>query len=104
MSILRIVQYSQKCKAVTYDNRSQVKVIPWIVLYVEILFAKARGLSYVHVKVDKHGITIYTTYISVDLAHHEIVVAEVGKGPFYSLWLGIQDYFLQFRQQIFSSK
>ena len=40
--------------------------------------ALASGLSYVHV--DKHGITIYTTYISVDLAHHEIIRAKVGKG------------------------
>ena len=27
----------------------------------------------------KHGITIYTTYISVDPAHHEILRAKVGK-------------------------
>ena len=40
--------------------------------------ALASGLSYVHV--DKHGITIYTTYISVDLSHHEILRAKVGKG------------------------
>ena len=40
--------------------------------------ALASGLSYV--QVDKHGITIYTTYISVDLAHHEIYHAKVGKG------------------------
>ena len=46
--------------------------------------ALASGLSYV--QVDKHGITILyhlhqcTTYISVDLAHHEIFRAEVGKG------------------------
>ena len=33
--------------------------------------ALASGLSYVHV--NKHGITVFhTTYISVDLAHHEI--------------------------------
>ena len=32
--------------------------------------ALASGLSYV--QVDKHGIYIYTAYISVDLAHHEI--------------------------------
>ena len=37
----------------------------------------ARVLSYVHV--DKHGITIYTTYISEDLAHQEIYRAKVGK-------------------------
>ena len=36
------------------------------------------GISYV--QVDKHGITIYTTYFSVDLAHHEIFCAKVGKG------------------------
>ena len=30
--------------------------------------ALASGLSYV--QVDKHGITIYTTYISVDIVHH----------------------------------
>ena len=40
--------------------------------------ALASGLSYV--QVDKHGITIYTTYISVDLAHHEIFCAKAGRG------------------------
>ena len=40
--------------------------------------ALVSGLSYVHV--DKHGITIYTTYISVDLVHHEIFTAKVGNG------------------------
>ena len=38
--------------------------------------ALASGLSYV--QVDKYGITIYTTYISVDRAHHEIFRANVG--------------------------
>ena len=38
--------------------------------------ALASGLSYV--QVDKHGIN--TTYISVELAHHEIFRAKVGKG------------------------
>ena len=40
--------------------------------------ALASGLSCV--QVDKHGITIYTTYISVDIAHQEIFRAKVGKG------------------------
>ena len=40
--------------------------------------ALTRGLSYV--QVDNHGITIYTTFISVDLARHEIFRAKVGKG------------------------
>ena len=40
--------------------------------------ALASGISYV--QVDKHDITVYTTYISVDLAHHEIVHAKIGKG------------------------
>ena len=40
--------------------------------------ALASGLFYV--QVDKHGITIYTTYISVDHAHHEILRAKVAKG------------------------
>ena len=39
--------------------------------------ALASGLYYV--QVDKHGITIYTTYISVDLAHQVIFHAKVGK-------------------------
>ena len=40
--------------------------------------ALASGLSYV--QADKHGIAInYTTYISVDFAHHEIIRAKVGK-------------------------
>ena len=40
--------------------------------------ALASGLSYV--QVDKHGITILYTYISVYLAHHEIYRAKVGMG------------------------
>ena len=40
--------------------------------------ALASGLSYV--QVDKHGITILYPYICVDLAHHEIFRAEIGKG------------------------
>ena len=40
----------------------------------------AIGLSYMYVQVAKHGITVYTTYISVDLAHHEKFRAKVGKG------------------------
>ena len=54
----------------------------------------ASGLSYV--QVDKHGITILYHYISVDLAHHEIVRAKVGKGgikgvkrPIYPVGMGI---------------
>ena len=35
--------------------------------------ALASGLSYV--QVDKHGITNYTAYISVDLTHHMIFCA-----------------------------
>ena len=38
----------------------------------------ASGLSYK--QVDIHCMTIYTTYISVDLAHHELFRAYVGKG------------------------
>ena len=54
--------------------------IPWLCPPVrrDNTRALASGLSYV--QVDKHGITIYTTYISVGLAHHEIFRAKVGKG------------------------
>ena len=46
--------------------------------------ALASGLSYV--QVDKHGITFfYTTYISVDIVHHEIFHAKVGKGGINNL-------------------
>ena len=40
--------------------------------------AKASG-SVSYVQVDKHGITIYTTYINIELTHHEIVHVKVGK-------------------------
>ena len=40
--------------------------------------ALASGLSYV--QVDKHGITSLYHQISIDLAHHEIFCAKVGKG------------------------
>ena len=34
----------------------------------------------IYVHVEKYGITIYTSYISVDLDDHEIFSAKVGKG------------------------
>ena len=40
--------------------------------------ALTSGLSYVHV--DKHGITVFSTFISEDLAHHDIFRAKVDKG------------------------
>ena len=55
-------RYTKGCPLVREDN-------PW---------ALANGLSYV--QVDNHVITIYTTYISVDLAHHGIFHSKVGKG------------------------
>ena len=33
-----------------------------------------------YVQVDKHSIHFYTTYISVDIAHHDVFHAKVGKG------------------------
>ena len=45
--------------------------------------ALASGLS--DIQVDKQGITINTTYISVDLARHAIFRAKVGKGAVKSL-------------------
>ena len=36
------------------------------------------GLSHVHV--NKHAITIYTTYISLDLAHRDIFRAKISQG------------------------
>ena len=53
--------------------------------------ALASGLSYV--QVDKHDITILYTFISVDLAHHEIFRAKVGKG-------GIKLFTLKARSQL----
>ena len=44
--------------------------------------ALASVLSYV--QVDKHHITISSTFISIDLAHHEIFCAKVGKRGIYS--------------------
>ena len=46
--------------------------------HVDIPRALASGLSYV--KVDEPGILFYITYISVEVAHHEIFCANVGKG------------------------
>ena len=43
----------------------------------------AHGLS--PVNVGTHGITIYTTYTSIDLAYCEIVRAKIGKGGGISL-------------------
>ena len=47
--------------------------------------ALASGLSFV--QMDKHGITtlLYTTYISVELAHRKIYHAKVGKGGIKSV-------------------
>ena len=43
--------------------------------------ALASGLSYV--QADKHDITIFTTYIIVDLSHHEKACAKVGTCKYY---------------------
>ena len=45
--------------------------------------ALVSGLSYV--QVDKHRWIFYTIYISVDLAHHKIFRAKVGKGGIRSI-------------------
>ena len=45
--------------------------------------ALASGLSYV--QMDKHGTLFYATYISVDIAHHKIFLAKVGKGGIKNL-------------------
>ena len=37
-------------------------------------------MDYLMYRWTSHGITIHTTYISVDLVHHEIFRAKVGKG------------------------
>ena len=51
--------------------------IPLVVrLYVEII----HGLERVDIIIRTGGHTWYTTYISVDLVHHEIFCAKVGKG------------------------
>ena len=62
--------------------------------------ALASGLSYV--QVDKHGITIYTTYISVDLAHHEIFHAKVGKGGINMLF--VVCYFVNSKRNFYAIK
>ena len=50
---------------------------------------------------------LYTTYISVDLAHHEIVRAKVGKGGINVLWermgmvnLSTHDTYFQIRWSV----
>ena len=55
----------------------------------------ASVLSYV--QVDKLGITIYTTYISVELAHHELFHAKVGKGGIKQEDNEKHKYFRKFR-------
>ena len=66
--------------------------------------ALASGLSYV--QVDKHGITIYTNYIGVDLAHYEIFRAKVGKGGITSVlrfscrgWIGVRMHITPFGEK-----
>ena len=43
-------------------------------------YPRAQGVSYLKYKRTSMVLLVYTTYISVDLAHHEIVCAKVGKG------------------------
>ena len=68
--VFKVRQYTMGCPHVRGENPR----------------ALASGLSYVHM--GKHGIWIGgyytgTTYISVDLAHHEIFPAKAGKGCIY---------------------
>ena len=57
-----------------------VIVLSWVVppVHGDNPQALASGLSYV--QVDNYSITLYTNYISLDLARHEIFCAKVGKG------------------------
>ena len=55
-------------------------VIPWVIsLYVEIIHELYR-VGYLTFRWTNMVELFYTTYISVDLAHHEIFHAKVGKG------------------------
>ena len=57
-----------------------VIVIPWVVrLYVEIIHELKR-VDYLMYRRTNMVLLFNTTYISVDLAHHEIFRAKVGKG------------------------
>ena len=47
--------------------------------------AYAHGLS--PVQMDKYGLTIYTIYISVDLAYYEIFLAKVDECCINDIWL-----------------
>ena len=54
--------------------------MPWFVrLYVEIIH-EFEQLDYLTYRLTNMVYLFYTTYISVDLAHHEIFRAKVGKG------------------------
>ena len=66
-------------------SRSDVIVIPWFVhLYVEIIHNLYR-VDYLAYRWKNMVKLFYTTYISVDLAHHKIFRVKVGKG-------GIKDH------------
>ena len=57
-----------------------VIVIPWVVrLYVEIIHELYR-VDYFTYRWTVMEYLFFTTYVSIDLAHHEIFRAEVGKG------------------------
>ena len=56
----------------TLEHLNYVIVIPWLVRPVRGDNPRALASGLFYVQVDKHGITNYTTYISEDLAHHEL--------------------------------
>ena len=57
-----------------------VIVLSWVVPPVHGDNPQALTIVSSYVQVDNYGITLYTNYISVDLARHEIFHAKVGKG------------------------
>ena len=66
-------------------EKSSVIVIPWVdCLYMEIIH-KLKQVDYLTYRWSNIVELFYTTYISVDLAHHEIVCAKVGKEGIISL-------------------
>ena len=59
---------------------TQVIVIPWFFhLYVEII-NELKRVDYLTYRWTNIILLFHTTYIRVELAHHEIVRAKVGKG------------------------
>ena len=80
MIVIQVYADSASAILNSYHNKVSVTVIPWAVrMYVNIIHS-LQLVDYLRYRWTNMDLLLYSTYISVDIAKHELFRAKVGKG------------------------